>query len=157
MTKLSNKITVSLLLLRNGQPAFHRNSAILGELVKTQYELNCGYYSGLGQGNIFAPVCHSFHGGSTWAGTPFWIRYTPRPGTPPGQVHTAPSSDQVPWDQVHPPRTRYTPQPGTLLGPGSLPNQVHLPPEQCMLGDTGNKRAVRILLECILVVHTFET
>ena len=25
------------------------------------------------------------------------------------------------------------------------------PPEQCMLGDTGNKRAVRILLECILV------
>ena len=26
------------------------------------------------------------------------------------------------------------------------------PPEQCMLGDTGNKRAVRILLECILVV-----
>ena len=29
-------------------------------------------------------------------------------------------------------------------------DQVH-PPEQCMLGDTGNKRAVRILLECILV------
>ena len=30
--------------------------------------------------------------------------------------------------------------------------QVHPPPwEQCMLGDTGNKRAVRILLECILV------
>ena len=25
------------------------------------------------------------------------------------------------------------------------------PPEQCMLGDTGNKRAVRILLQCILV------
>ena len=25
------------------------------------------------------------------------------------------------------------------------------PPAQCMLGDTGNKRAVRILLECILV------
>ena len=27
------------------------------------------------------------------------------------------------------------------------------PPEQCMLGDTGNKRAVRILLEYILVLH----
>ena len=28
------------------------------------------------------------------------------------------------------------------------------PPEQCTLGDTGNKRAVRILLDCILVVHS---
>ena len=37
---------------------------------------------------------------------------------------------------------RYTPRPGTPL-----------PPEQCMLGNTGNKRAVRILLECILVMH----
>ena len=32
------------------------------------------------------------------------------------------------------------------------PGSSHpLPREQCMLGDTGNKRAVRILLECILV------
>ena len=29
------------------------------------------------------------------------------------------------------------------------------PPAQCMLGDTGNKRAVRILLECILVCYNF--
>ena len=29
----------------------------------------------LGQGNIFAPVCHSVHRGGTWAGTP--------QGTPP--------------------------------------------------------------------------
>ena len=46
--------------------------------------------------------------------------------------------------QVHPragtPPSRYTHPPG----------QVH-PPEQCMLGDTGNKRAVHILLDCILV------
>ena len=35
--------------------------------------------------------------------------------------------------------TRYTP-----------PDQVH-PPAQSMLGDTVNTRAVRILLECILV------
>ena len=35
----------------------------------------------LGQGNIFAPVCHSVHRvGSTWAGTP-------RAGTPPLTVH----------------------------------------------------------------------
>ena len=92
----------------------------------------------LGQGNIFAPVCHSVHGGappgSTWAGTP-WAgtplgRYTPRKvdplaGTPPGQVH--------PWA-------------GT-----PLPPQTGTPPEQCMLGDMGNKQAVCILLECILV------
>ena len=31
----------------------------------------------LGQGNIFAPVCHSVHRGGTWAGTP-------RAGTHPG-------------------------------------------------------------------------
>ena len=30
-------------------------------------------------------------------------------------------------------------------------DQRQTPREQCMLGDTGNKRAVRILLECILV------
>ena len=30
-----------------------------------------------------------------------------------------------------------------------------LPPAQCMLGDTGNKRVVRILLECILVLYYF--
>ena len=36
------------------------------------------------------------------------------------------------------------------IHPPSLQEQT--PPEQCMLGDTDNKRAVRILLECILVV-----
>ena len=36
--------------------------------------------------------------------------------------------------------------PGTRLPPGA-----DTPPAQCMLGDTGNKQAVRILLECILV------
>ena len=30
------------------------------------------------------------------------------------------------------------------------------PPVQCMLGDTGNKRVVRILLECILVSSRFD-
>ena len=40
---------------------------------------------------------------------------------------------------------------------GGVPDQVHLPdqvhpPVQSMLGDTVNARAVRILLECILVL-----
>ena len=39
--------------------------------------------------------------------------------------------------------------------PPPTPDQRQTPPplpEQCMLGNTGNKRAVRILLECILVL-----
>ena len=39
----------------------------------------------------------------------------------------------------HPPRTRGRHPAGSI------------PPSQCMLGDTANKRAVRILLECILI------
>ena len=48
------------------------------------------------------------------------------------------------WD-IHPPiRGRHPSQTRHPLGPGT-------PPAQCMLGDTGNKRAVCILLECNLV------
>ena len=67
---------------------------------------------------------------------------------------------EVPGQVLHP-LGRYTsPQAGTTNPPTPqgryTPRQVHplgryTPPEQCMLGDTGNKRAVRILLECILV------
>ena len=73
----------------------------------------------LGQGNVFAPVCHSVHKGGTWAGTP-----------PAGTPHLG---------QVH------TPLAGTPLGrypPGRYPLSI-LP--------MVNARAVRILLECILV------
>ena len=79
--------------------------------------------------------------GSTYAGTP-WDQVPPRPGTPP--------PDQVP------PRTRYTLQDQVHpLGAGTPPLGPGTPPEQCMLGDTGNKWAVRILLECILVFVYF--
>ena len=50
------------------------------------------------------------------------------------------------------------PPPGSRHPPGSRPPLEQTPPreqtpqEQCMLGDTGNKRAVSILLECILVI-----
>ena len=53
----------------------------------------------------------------------------------------------------HPPKTRHPP----LLGPGIPQEQTPLgpgiPPAQCMLGDTVNKRAVCILLECNLVIE----
>ena len=121
-------------------------------------------------------VSHSVHGGSTWAGTPQagtlpGTRYTPW-----DQVH--PLGRYIPQDQVHPPKdqvhpqTRYTPHQDQVNppGPGTPPqDQVHplgpctpppprtrytptqVTPDQCMLGDTGNKWAVRILLECLFL------
>ena len=85
-----------------------------------------------------------FTGGGQYLG-----RYPPGLGTPPRRTR------YTPWDQVHPPG-RYPLGPGTPPppGPGTPPLQV--PPKQCMLGDTGNKRAVRILLECILVQFTLK-
>ena len=53
-----------------------------------------------------------------------------------------------PWHT--PPRTD-TPWANTPLGVDTPPGSKHPPPAQCMLGNTANKRAVRILLECILV------
>ena len=43
-----------------------------------------------------------------------------------------------------------TPQEQTPPG-ADTPLGADTPPAHCMLGDTGNKRAVRILLECIFV------
>ena len=51
-----------------------------------------------------------------------------------------PPEQTPPWEQTHPPEQ--TPPP-----PGADTPLL----AQCMLGDTGNKRAVCILLECILV------
>ena len=52
---------------------------------------------------------------------------------------------------------RYTPSPGRYTPcPAGTPPGRYTPQEQCMLGDTGNKRTVRILLECILVNHNME-
>ena len=106
----------------------------------------------LGQGNIFAPVCHSVYRGGVPDTTqsprdqvhpPLGPGTPPRPGTlPPDQVHAhaPPGPGTPPWDQVHPPG------PGTHSpGPGTPP------PVQSMLWDTVNMRAVRILLECNLV------
>ena len=124
------------------------------------------------------PVCHSVHGGeylgryppTRYPPSPWDQVHPPRAGTspqdqvhPPDQVHhlgpgtppcpgpgTPYQTRYPPPDQVHPPR------PGTTPRPGTPPDQVHPPAgtpprEQSMLGETGNKWAARILLECILV------
>ena len=62
---------------------------------------------------------------------------------------------------IHPPGAYTPPRADTPPGADTSPEQTPLPgadplgadtsPAQCMLGDTGNKWAVRILLECILV------
>ena len=86
----------------------------------------------LGQGNIFTPVCHSVHGGSAsvHAGIP-----PPRADTPPPEQ--TPPWGQTPWEQTP---QEQAPPPG-----------AGTPPQLSMLGDTVNKRAVHILLECNLV------
>ena len=92
----------------------------------------------LGQCNIFAPVCHSVHRRGTWAGTTSG-RYTPGQvhphlaGTPPRQVTPLAGA---PPEQVHP-LGRYT-----------------QPSNACW--DMVNKQAVRILLECILVMKPYK-
>ena len=120
---------------------------------------------------IFSEACvkNSVHGGGVpgqvhlpWAGTPPG-RYTTQTGTQAGtpsrQVHSPagtppqvyPLAGTPPGRQVHPlgryPLIRY---PLVRYPPGQVPTP---PQTQCMLGDTGNKRAVRILLECNLVIY----
>ena len=69
------------------------------------------------------------------ADTPAWSRHSLPPGTrhPPPCEQAPLLGPGTPWDQADPPRTSY-------------------PHAQCMLGNTVNKRAVCILLECNLVL-----
>ena len=97
-------------------------------------------------------VKNSVHGGSTWAGTTWQVH--PQAGTPSlaGTPSSRYTSWQVPPGQVHTPG-RYTHQQVHPLAGTHTPPRAGTPlRELCMLGDTGNKRAVRILLECILVL-----
>ena len=77
----------------------------------------------------------------------------PKAGTPPEQTPPLGTKGR------HPPpwtRGRYPPpradHPGSRHPPAG-PEAGTPPPVQCMLGDAGNKRAVRILLECNLVLY----
>ena len=92
----------------------------------------------LRQGNVFTPICHSVH-------------------MPPPQADT-PWADKPPWADTPTPG-RHLSRQTTPLGQTPLvadtPVGRHLP-VQCMLGDTINKWAVRILLECNLVGQIFD-
>ena len=100
------------------------------------------------EGYVFTSVCLSTGGQSTWAGTPAQ-----------DQVQL-PRTRYTPQDQVHPLWARYPPGPGPP-GPGTTPRTRYNPPgpgtppsrEHCIMGNTSNKRAVRILVEWIFVVY----
>ena len=84
---------------------------------------------------------------SPWEADTPWKQTPPRsrhPPPPPKEADTPPGS-RHPWEADTPPGKQTLPEADTPSG------SRHSPPAQCMLGDTGNKRVVRILLECILV------
>ena len=124
----------------------------------------------LRQGNVFTPVCQSFslRGRvsptlpNPWADTPPSRHPLGRPPLPSACWDTHPPGQTLPWvDTPAQCMLGYTPPCPVHVG-------IH-PPVQCMLGytpravhagihppcsaywDTVNKRAARILLECILV------
>ena len=92
---------------------------------------------------IFSVVCvkNSVHRGvclsACWDTTPPWQGRTPLARRPPLARQIPPGKADPPWQ-------------GDSPGKGRPPWQGR-PPAQCMLGDTVNKRAVCILLECNLV------
>ena len=112
----------------------------------------------LWQGYIFTTVCHSVQRGEYLDRDPPDHVHPPDQVHPPGQC-TTPRAGTPRTGTRYTPQTRYTPDQVPPLGPGTPPDRYNPwdqvpsdqvpPPEQCMLGDTGNKRAVRILLECI--------
>ena len=99
------------------------------------------------QGNIFTPVCHSFcsQGGG---GLPqCMLGYHP----PPGADTPLPRTRHSPKSRPHPPGADTPPQ---TRPPRTRPPWEQTPPGS-KLRHTVNERPVRILLECILVLHPF--
>ena len=114
--------------------------------------INCGWFISARKRSLQRlrfHRCLSVHEGGRGCGRhPLRQAHPPWAGTPPGQVHLPGRhpTRQVPPGQVHP-VGRY-PRAGTPPLPGQVhpPSRAGTPPWQ-----TFNKRAVRILLECILV------
>ena len=102
----------------------------------------------LGQGNIFSSMCQEFcpRGGGLLQ---CMLGYHPpwQADTPPASRH--PSGKENPPGKADPPARR------PPLWQGRPPGKETPPSAQCMLGDTVNKRAVCILLECNLVSSSF--
>ena len=112
---------------------------------------------------LHLPVSHSVHRGCL---PQCMLGYT-HPGSRHPWEQTPPPQEQTPLQEQTTSRSRHRPeQTPTPLEqtpqrqtPSWLPREQthpHPPPTQCMLGDTGNKRAVRILLECILVSNELQ-
>ena len=82
------------------------------------------------------------------------VGYPPGKKTPFLARQTTPGKETSPGKAGHPlarrPPIKETPQ------QGDPPGKAELPRPQNMLGDVGNKMAVHILLECILVKIFFE-
>ena len=140
-----NSLLLSLYCLPMDDARIPRGSANPGGALTYYYrpQQSCG------QGYIFTPVCHSLQRGGClvwgWYPTRHWGR-PPRPGThPPGPDTPPPRPDTPPpspLDQTHhPPDQTHTPQ--TRHPPGSR------------LRHTVYEWPVHILLECILVWHSF--
>ena len=74
-----------------------------------------------GQGNIFAPVCHSVHGGGVS------VEQTPQSRPPSGSRHTPradpPEQTTPPWEQTHTPPEQTPP-----------PEQTRPPPREAVSG-----------------------
>ena len=107
------------------------------------------------EGYVFTPVCQSFC--SRGGGFPqCMLGYPPETRHPPRSTPTPGPGNPLGPDSTHRrsqhPREQ-TPPPGTRHSPGSRPPLLgsDTPSAQCMLGDTVNERAARILLECNLV------
>ena len=106
----------------------------------------------LGQGYVFTGVRHSVNRRGVPDTPRTWSRHHP----PRDQVHPPWTRyTPTPQDQVHTLGTRYTPMPPPRPGKPPKTRYNPLPPTQSMLGDTVNERAIRILLECNLVVNHF--
>ena len=118
----------------------------------------------LGQGYVFTGMCDSVHRGR-WVSASVHAGIPPQP---PGSRHPRsrhPSTADTPHSR-HPPGSRHPPEqtpPRADTPPSRHPSRADLlpprsrhPPAQSMLGDTVNARAVRILLECNLVIFWFD-
>ena len=133
---------------RESRSCMNQAGALLIELISCGVSFTPSYrpQTKFAKVMFFTPVCHSVHRGkgvSTSVHTGYtspWEQ-TPQEQTP-AEAHTSRSRHLLGAETS--PRADTPPE-------QTHPRQSRPPPAQCMLGDTGNKWAVRILLECILV------